>query len=117
MGTDASWKELIENNEIALGMTIDEIAESIGRPSRKSSKLNKGGREDIYEYVTYKRIPQSRYVRDQRGNLYRDTYYIKVESGKLTVTFKDKIADSIEETEGGEAGGQIRIVPAPIIIR
>lgn len=111
-------EELIEKGEIALGMTADEIAESIGRPSRKSSKLDKGGRIDIYEYVTYKRIPQSRYVRGQDGRLYSETYYIKVESGKLKVSFKNKIAESIEETEGEPAGGgNIRIVPAPIIIR
>jgi hypothetical protein len=111
-------EELIENGEIALGMTIDEVADSIGRPSRKSSKLDRGGRMDVYEYVTYKRIPQYRQVRGQDGRLYQETYYIKVESGKMKVSFKDKIVDSIEETEGEPVGnGSVRIVPAPIIIR
>ena len=111
-------EKLIENNEIALGMTVDEVAESLGRPSRKSSKLDRGGRKDIYEYATYKRIPQYRYVRDQTGRLYKETYYIKVESGKLKVTFNNKIAESIEESEG-ETGPnpEVKIVPAPIIIR
>ena len=109
---------LIENGEIALGMTVDEVAESLGRPSRKSSKLDRGGRKDIYEYVTYKRVPQFRYVRGVDGRLYQETYYIKVESGKLKVTFDNKIVESIEESEGEpNAGGRIKIVAPPIIIR
>ena len=112
-------EKLIENNEIALGMTVDEITESLGRPSRKSSKLDRGGRKDIYEYLTYKRIPQYRYVRHPTtGNLYQETYYIKVEDGKLSVTFNNKIAESIEESEGDPGPNpDVKIVPAPIIIR
>lgn len=111
-------EELIEAGEIALGMTIDEVGESLGRPSRKSSRLDKGGRMDIYEYITYKRIPQYRYVTGQDGQLYQETYYIKVESGKLTVSFKDQVADSIEETEGEPiGGGKVRIISPPVIIR
>ena len=109
---------LIENGEIALGMTVDEVAESLGRPDRKSSKLDRGGRRDTYEYVTYKRIPQFRYARDSYGRLYQETYYIKVESGRLKVAFNDKIVESIEEVEGEPNGaGRVKIVPAPIIIR
>ena len=111
-------EELIEKGEIALGMTVDEVAESIGKPTRKSSKLDRGGRLDVYEYVQYKRIPQYRTVRGVDGRLYNETYYIKVESGKLKVSFKDKIVESIEESEGTpESGGSIKIVPTPIIIR
>ena len=110
-------EELIEKGEIALGMTIDEITDSLGRPSRKSSKLDKGGRMAVYEYITYKRIPQFRTVRGRDGRLYQETYYIKVESGKLKVSFKDDIADSIEESEGEpNVGGRVRIVPPPIIL-
>ena len=109
--------ELIDKGEIALGMTAEEVVESLGRPSRKTSRLDKGGRVDIYEYSTFEKIPQYRYLRDINGNLYRDTYYIKVESGKMTVTFNNKVVESIEQTEGEPAGGgKVRIVPAPIII-
>jgi len=111
-------EELIEKGEVALGMTVDEIEASLGRPSRKSSKLDKGGRMDVYEYVTYNNVPQYRYERGQDWRLYQETYYLKVESGKLKVSFKDKVAESIEETEGEPVGGgQVRIVPPPIIIR
>lgn len=111
-------EELIEAGEIALGMTIDEVGDSLGRPSRKSSKLDKGGRLDVYEYITYKRLPQYRYVTGQDGRLYQETYYVKVESGKLKVSFKDKIAESIEESEGEPLGdGNVRIITPPIILR
>jgi hypothetical protein len=36
----------------------------------------------------------------------------------LKVAFKDKIVQSIEESEGApEGGGGIKIVPAPVIVR
>ncbi|MFT4546368.1 MAG: hypothetical protein ACI8XO_000132 [Verrucomicrobiales bacterium] len=111
-------EELIEKNEIALGMTVDEVAESLGRPDRKSSKLDRGGRVDVYEYVTYDRVPQQRYVTGRDGRLYQETYYIKVETGKIKVSFKDKVVQSIEESEGEPLNnGRIKIVPSPIFIR
>ncbi|MGI9243773.1 MAG: hypothetical protein ACR2RV_23450 [Verrucomicrobiales bacterium] len=110
--------ELIEAGEVALGMTIDEVGDSLGRPSRKSSKLDKGGRLDIYEYITYRRLPQYRNVTGRDGRLYQETYYVKVESGKLKISFKNKVAESIEETEGDPLGtGDVRIITPPIILR
>ncbi len=107
--------EMIENNQIALGMSIDEVVASMGRPSRKNSRLDKGGRSDTYEYITYERVPQYRTGYDRFGNLVQKLYYVKVESGKLSVTFKDEIVEAIEETEGNPlGGGGVKIVPGPI---
>lgn len=108
-------QEMIKNNEIALGMTLDEVTASMGKPSRKSSKLTKEGRQDVFEYITYERVPEYRTGRDAYGNLIRQKYYVKVESGKLTVSFKDEMVESIEETEGEPlGGGEVKIVPIPI---
>ena len=107
--------ELIENHQIALGMTTEEVVASMGKPGRKHSKLDKGGRRDVYDYVTYERVPQYQTRRDAYGNLIRQKYYIKVESGKLSVTFKNEVVESIEETEGNPLGGDgAKIVPVPI---
>lgn len=108
-------EDLIKNHQIALGMTTDEVVASMGRPGRKHSKLDKGGRSDVYDYVTYERVPQYQTRRDAYGNLIRQKYYIKVESGKLAVTFKNEVVESIEETEGNPlGGGGAKIVPIPI---
>jgi len=108
-------EELIAEHQIALGMNIAEVVASMGKPSRKSSKLDKSGRNDIYDYVTYKRVPRYRTGHDRFGNVVQQVYYIKVESGKLTVSFKNEIVETIEETEGNPLGsGGVRIVPFPI---
>lgn len=108
-------EDLIKNHQIALGMTTEEVIASMGKPGRKHSKLDKGGRKDVYDYVTFERIPQYQTRRDAYGNLIRQKYYIKVESGKLSVTFKNEVVQSIEETEGNPLGGDgAKIVPIPI---
>lgn len=107
-------QELIDNGQVALGMTIDEVQASLGKPSRKSSRLDKDGRHDVYDYVTYEKIPQYRYVQDAYGRLIRQTYYIKVETGKVSISFKNENVESIEEKEGEPQGGSLKIVPIPI---
>ena len=108
-------EDLINNHQIALGMTTEEVIASLGKPERKHSKLDKGGRKDVYDYVTFERVPQYQMRRDAYGNLVRQKYYIKVESGKLSVTFKNEVVESIEETEGNPlGGGGAKIVPIPI---
>ena len=110
-------QDLIDKNQVALGMTLDEVQASMGKPSRKSSKLTKEGRADTYEYVTYDEVPQHRYVRDGFGNLIRQTIYIRVETGKVAISFRDEVVESIEETEGEpRAGAPVRVVPIPIEI-
>tara|TARA_B100001105_G_scaffold54451_1_gene41356 strand:- start:697 stop:1389 length:693 start_codon:yes stop_codon:yes gene_type:complete len=107
--------ELIKNKQIALGMNTGEVVESMGKPSRKNSKLDRGGRLDTYEYSTFERVAQYRFRRDSQGNLFRQKYYVKMETGKLSVIFKNDIVESIEETEGNPlGGGDLKIVPIPI---
>ena len=106
--------ELIGQNQIALGMNLEEVVASLGKPSRKSSKLDKSGRSDVYEYSTYEKVPQYRTARDSYGNLVRQKYYVKVETGKLSINFKNEVVESIEETEGDPLGGKVKIVPMPI---
>ena len=106
---------LITKQQIALGMKTEEVIASMGKPDRKSSKLNRTGRSDTYEYSTYERIAQFRYRRDGLGNLFKQKYYVKTETGKLSVNFKNDIVESIEETEGEPLGGEnVKIVPVPI---
>jgi hypothetical protein len=107
--------EMIAEKQIALGMKIKEVVASMGKPARKSTKLTKEGRTDSYEYITYERVPQYQTGRNIYGNLVRQKVYVKVETGKLTVNFKDEIVESIEETEGEPlAGADVKIVPYPI---
>jgi len=107
--------DLIKNQQIALGMNTSEVIASMGKPNKKNSKLDRKGRSDVYEYSTFERVAQYKLRRDGLGNLFKQKYYVKMETGKLSVKFNNNIVESIEETEGNPLGGQnVKIVPIPI---
>ena len=107
--------DLIKNQQIALGMNTSEVIASMGKPNKKNSKLDRQGPSDVYEYSTFERVAQYKLRRDGLGNLFKQKYYVKMETGKLSVKFNNNIVESIEETEGNPLGGQnVKIVPIPI---
>lgn len=108
--------ELIASRQIALGMTGEEVQAALGKPSRKSSKLNAAGREEKLEYVIYERVPQYTTSIDAFGRPVQTVTYLKMETGSLSVTLKDNVVDSVEETKGNPlGGGGVKIVPGPMV--
>lgn len=111
-------KELIDNHQVALGMTVEEVTASIGPPDKRSSKVTQEGRTDSLEYISYERVPQSMVTYDAFGRPFTTTQYIEVENGRVRIDFSNDTVTSIEESEGidfGAAGG-FRTVPAPIFL-
>ncbi len=111
-------RALIANKEVALGMTMDEVRESLGKPTRTSSKVSTFGREDTLEYAIFERVPQTVTGRDAFGRIVQSVVYVKVETGTLNVQFKDNVVETIEEKQGNPlGGGGVKIVVPPIVIR
>ncbi len=109
--------ELIQKHQIAIGMTVDEVKACLGSPSRKSSHITDGSREETLDYVVYTNIPKTVTGRDPNGNLVQNVVYVKVESGRLSVTLKGGAVSDIQETKGAPMdGGAVKIVPIPIIV-
>lgn len=109
-------QDLISKKQIAMGMTVGEVERSLGRPDNRTSKVTKQGREDKVEYITYERVAQTVTRPDRFGRLFQSTVYVKVPVGKLTIEFKDELVSSIEESEGDNVGGPVKIVPPPIVL-
>ncbi|MBL9118228.1 MAG: hypothetical protein JNJ83_24700 [Verrucomicrobiaceae bacterium] len=110
--------QLIADHQVALGMTADEVEQSLGKPTRKNTKITLAGREERFEYAIFEKVPQVMTGRDAYGQLVQSVIYVKVETGCLAVSFKNGLVDTIEETKGQPLGGQgIKIVPPPIILR
>ncbi len=108
---------LIAKNEVALNMTPDEVAASLGKAQKKTSKLDAQGRKEVWEFVRYTRVPQETTGYDQTGRLVTNTVYIKVPSGKLTVTFENNLVTSLEQSEGNtDVQAPIRQVAVPILV-
>lgn len=108
---------LIEKNEVALNMTPEEVSASLGKAQKKTSKLDGGGRKDVWEFVRYARVPQETTGYDRQGRLVTNVIYVKVPSGKLTVTFDNGLVTALEQTEGNtDVQAPIRLIPAPIAV-
>lgn len=110
--------DLIGKHQVALGMTLEEVGEALGKPTRKSSRVTAAGRQDRLEYAIWDKVPQVTTMQDQFGRLVQTVVYVKVEVGTLSIGFKDNIVESIDETKGNPlGGGAVKIVPGPVFIR
>ena len=120
---------LIAKNEVALGMTTQEVSRSLGRPQKTTRRADKDGNQQIWEFIKYTLVPQTVYtpgttqtVLPKPGGVivqngaYPATVYVKVPSGTLKVSFKDGIVDSLDQSEGTVEGGQVSIVTPPLNI-
>lgn len=104
--------ELIANHQVALGMTSEEVKQSMGNPSQKKAKITAAGKEETLEYSIYDRVPQIVTGRDQLGNLVQNTIYVKVEVGRLSLSIKDNAVTEIQESMGNPLGNSgVKIVP------
>ena len=108
---------LIAKGEVALNMTHEEVTSALGKPQKKQAKLDANGRQEIWEFIRYARVPQETIGRDQLGNLVKSVVYVKVPAGKLSVTFENNLVSALDQTEGvPEVAAGVRLVPAPIVL-
>lgn len=109
-------EELIENNQVALGMTVEEVTASIGPPDQRNSKVTGNGRTDTLEYISYERVPQTVMVLDSFGIPVPTTRYVEVESGRVSIDFANNTVTSISESEGISMNQNGILVPPPVYL-
>ena len=129
-------EKLIEESEVAVGMTLREVQRSLGKPQKKKRFKSRDGSIETWEYVKYKLVPQTVYTQGsrqvfltlgsdtnrppvqiitRRPELYANTLYVKVPVGKTLVAFEDGVVANVEETEQEVSGRFVRVVvPSPI---
>lgn len=129
-------EDLIARKEVAIGMSLDEVTRSLGKPQKRSSKTGPDGSTQTYEYIRYKLIPQTVYTPAYAQSLtgYRpepgqkletvvvrgsygynaSTLYVKVPVGMVTVGFVNGLVETLEESEGTLEGAGASIVVPPI---
>lgn len=111
-------EDLIAKKEVAVGLTTEEVELSIGRPQKRTSRSGRDrDTEDVWTYVKYATIPQTTTVAGPGGAVNLVTNYIKTPVGQLTVTFKNGLVESLEQTEGTVFDGtQSSIIVPPLIL-
>ena len=110
----AQVQALIDRREVAIGMTPDEVLQSLGRPDEETSDVQKDSSSESFSYITYDKIPQKNLIRGRDGRLYETVTYIKVETGRLTVSFQNGLVSGIQTTRGRPNWNNTRIVVPPI---
>jgi len=109
-------QNLIANRQVAIGMTLDEVALSLGKPVKTSMRRTSTGQSGVWEYIEYEEIkhyvtridPISRQVYRQLSHVTQE------EKSKTSVEFENDVVSAIEESEDRK-GGNVRIIVPPLI--
>lgn len=109
-------RALIRNKEVAIGMTIAEVQQSIGEPTKKESRLTKEGRSGKWEFIKAEEQKHYNYYRDPRtGMSYKQfSHTTYEETEKLTVEFEAGVVTAITSKEDRGLDRE-RIVVPPVI--
>lgn len=94
-------QELIAANQIACGMTMEEISRVLGKPTKTSSRKTEAGETAIWEYVRYEEVKHYiTRVDPATGTPYRQLSHItQEEKSRINVDFENQIATAIEESK------------------
>lgn len=107
---------LIAAHQVAIGMTIDEVGMSLGKPTKTSMRRTASGQAGTWEFIDYEEVKH--YVNridPVSGQVYRQLAYVEqVEKGKTTVEFENQLVTAIQESEN-RGGGNVRIIVPPLV--
>lgn len=108
-------RALIANKEVAIGMTMDEVNEALGRPTKTKVRQSAKGQSGHWEYVEYEEVPHYDTVIDPiTKRAYRQLSHVtQEEKSKLVVEFENDVVTAIEESESRN-GGRVKIVVPPV---
>jgi hypothetical protein len=107
---------IIAENEVAIGMTIEEVGLSRGKPTKTSLRRTKQGQSGKWEYIDYEEVKHYvTRVDPLTGAAYRQLSHVtQEEKGKTVIEFEDEVVTAIEESEDRK-GGNVRIVVPPVV--
>lgn len=107
---------LIAAKEVAVGMTLDEVSQSRGKPTKTSVRKTAEGQSGRWEYIDYEEVKNYiTRVHPGTGAVYRQLASVtREEKGRTTVEFENGVITAIEESENRQ-GGNVRIIVPPLV--
>ncbi|MFD0892688.1 hypothetical protein KBB96_14790 [Luteolibacter ambystomatis] len=111
-------QRLVANHQVAVGMTVSEVAASLGKPTRTDVRKTGKGESGRWEYIDYEDQKNYALVRDPyTGNLFRQLVSVtRIEKGKTSVEFDNGFVSAIEESENNRRGaGDVRLIVPPVV--
>ena len=109
--------KIIEDKAIAIGMTLDEVGKSRGKPTKTSVRRTAKGEEGSWEYIEYEEIKHYiTRVDPNSGQSFRQLSHItREETGKTVVEFEDGLVTALQENEDNSPGN-VRIILPPLVL-
>lgn len=108
---------LIREKQVAVGMTLDEVSESRGKPTKTNIRKTDKGQSGRWEYIDYEE--QKNYVTrvdPVTGSVYRQLASVtQIEKSKTSVEFENDVVTAIEESEDHARAGNVRIIVPPLV--
>lgn len=108
---------LIKNKQVAVGMTLEEVALAKGKPTKTSIRKTDKGQSGRWEFIEYEE--QKNYVTrvdPVSGAVYRQLASVtQIEKSKTAVEFENDVVTAVEETEDHNRGGNVRIIVPPLV--
>ncbi len=107
---------LIANKQVAIGMSLSEVLQSLGEPTKKEERVTKDGKSGKYEFIQFDEEKHYRYVTDPRtGSVYKQLSHITTEEkSNVTVEFENNLVTAITSKEDN-GPGKINIIVPPIV--
>jgi len=111
-------QNLIAKNQVAIGMTLDEVTLSKGKPTKTTTRKTATGESGRWDFIEYEDVKN--YVTEvdrATGNTYRRLVSItRVEKSKSFVEFENDVVTAVEESEDHQAA-KSRIIIPPLIFQ
>ncbi len=108
--------KIIEEKGIAIGMTLDEVDKSRGKPTKTSVRRTAKGEAGNWEYIDYDEVKHyTTSIDPVSGQTFRQLSHItREEKGKTVVEFEDGLVTALQEDENN-GPGNVRIIIPPLI--
>ena len=108
--------KVIKEQGIAIGMTLDEVNKSRGKPTKTSIRRTAKGEAGTWEYIDYDEVKHYiTRVDPVSGQAFRQLSHVtREETGKTLVEFEDGLVTALQEDEDN-GPGNIRIIIPPLV--
>lgn len=108
-------KALIAARQVAVGMTMDEVGMSLGKPTKTAMRRTSTGESGSWEFIIYEEVKHYiTRVDPVTGGVFRQLSHItQEEKSKTTVEFENGLVSAVSESENN-GPGNVRIIVPPI---
>ncbi len=111
-------QDLIASRSVAVGMTLDEVTQSLGKPSKTSVRKTGEGESGRWEFIEYEDIKHyiTRIDPVSRAAYRQYSHTTREEKSKTAIEFENDVVKAVEESQDNQ-GGNVRIIVPPLIYR